>query len=349
MNHSKVFFTVWVVACGIILAIGIWHLNIPLIIIAHLAVLLPYNFHRIADLRLTHKTRYKNAEQQIQILQSDISHLTKTLNHATRQLAAVKEESKTLELKAAASIQAKSNFMATMSHEIRTPMNAIIGFSDLLKDETLTEDQDEYVQAIRENSQHLLHIINEILDYSKIDRGKLDFEYRNVVFDDLLQEIHNTISVLAEKKNLDFQIIKSPSLPDTFITDPLRLKQCLLNLLTNSIKYTARGYVHLEITPGPQPQRHLLFYVHDSGIGIEPDCYDKVFESFNQGDSSATRKYGGTGLGLPITKNLIELMGGQIDFDSQPGRGTTFWMALPPYPPSQTPAESEETTGCAAL
>ncbi len=349
MNHRRSLLAILAAASGVILTVGLWRANAPFIIIAQIPVLYLYHFIRIAHLKQAHETLYKTAENQAQILQSEIGSLTENLNHAVRELASIKEESKTLELKAASSIQAKSNFLATMSHEIRTPMNSIIGFSDLLKEEALTEDQEDYLEAIRQNSHHLLHIINEILDYSKIDRGKLDFEYREIVLDDSLREIHKTISVLANKKNLDFRITKSPTLPETFTTDPLRLKQCLLNLLTNSIKYTSKGHVHLEITPCPHDEQWLSFYVHDTGIGIAPDCYDKIFESFNQGDSSTTRKYGGTGLGLPITKNLVELMGGQIGFESRPDQGTTFWIALPPTPPEQNLTESEETTNCAAL
>ena len=304
---------------------------------ANLVLLWIYTINRMIQLKRTHRAVICAAEHQIQELESDISRLSSDLHHAGTELASVKAQSQVLAQKAAASSQAKSNFLATMSHEIRTPMNSIIGFSDLLNDEELTEDQTLYLESIRENSRHLLHIINEILDYSKIERGKLEFEYLDICLDDLLEEIRRSICVLAKKKNLDFQIIKQSMPPGTFTTDPLRLKQCLLNLLTNSIKYTAKGHVHLEVVFQQEPERSLHLYVHDTGIGIPPGYNEKIFESFNQGDSSTTRKYGGTGLGLPITKSLVELMGGSIRFESEPEQGTTFCISLPCRQSAQIP------------
>jgi signal transduction histidine kinase len=327
VGKSRLIFSIWISV--FLLGIGLGRGHVQMILMVHQLLLWVYVIYRMKQLKRTHKATIQTAEQQIQTLESDIGHLSKDLRHASKELASVKAESEVLVQKASSSNQAKSNFLATMSHEIRTPMNSIIGFSDLLGDEELTDNQLFYLESIRENSHHLLHIINEILDYSKIERGGLDFEYLDICLDDLLEEVKRSIYILAKKKNLDFQIIRQSTPPGTVTTDPLRLKQCLLNLLTNSIKYTAKGHVYLETVFEQEPVKMLHFYVHDTGIGISPEYHERIFESFNQGDSSTTRKYGGTGLGLPITKSLIELMGGSIHFKSRFGQGTTFCISLP--------------------
>jgi len=231
--------------------------------------------------------------------------------------------------------QAKSQFLANMSHEIRTPMNSIIGFSDLLADEELAEEQKDYVGMISNNGKHLLELINDILDFSKIEAKKLDIEIIEYLLEDIFSKIKSLVALKAKEKGLEFDIHICKDMPTHIFTDPTRLTQCLVNLINNAIKFTEEGHVFLDISFENRDGRdYIRFDVEDTGIGIPQDKQEKIFESFTQADGSTTRKFGGTGLGLTITKKLVELLGGQISVSSQENKGSVFSIVLPIKPQS---------------
>jgi PAS domain S-box-containing protein len=223
---------------------------------------------------------------------------------------------------------AKSEFLAKMSHDIRTPLNGVIGMTDLLLGTLLTSEQIHYAQLAKSSADSLLALINDILDFAKIEAGKL--EMQKIDFD-LHATVEEPVVMLAPKaaaKGLEVACLIAPGVPPGLCGDPDRLRQILVNLVGNSLKFTDQGEVILRVTLEEQrgPDVLLRFAVSDTGIGIPPDRRDRLFRSFSQVDSSTTRKYGGTGLGLAICKQLVELMGGQIGVESDLGRGATFWF-----------------------
>ncbi len=232
-----------------------------------------------------------------------------------------------------AASRAKSEFLANMSHEIRTPMTAILGFTDILLDPDHTpEQQVECVQVIRRNGKHLLSIINDILDLSKIEASKMLIEHAPCSPLQIIEETHSLMLVRAAEKKLTFAIEPVFPLPAQIRSDSLRLRQILVNLVGNAIKFTDAGSVRLRVAYEPLPSPSVRFDVIDTGIGMTPDEQDAVFQPFNQGDPTTTRRFGGTGLGLAITKRLTELLGGDIAIRSKPGAGTTMTVRLPVGP-----------------
>jgi PAS domain S-box-containing protein len=227
--------------------------------------------------------------------------------------------------------QAKSDFLASMSHEIRTPMNAIIGIADLLAKTALSPEQDKYVQIFRRAGDNLLNLINDILDLSKVEASQLELERTGFSLTDLLDKVKEMVAVRAQEKGLALVCEAAPNVPGDLIGDPTRLRQVLLNLLGNAIKFTESGEVSLRVTPdadSPVPGA-LRFTISDTGIGIPREKLGAVFERFTQADSSTTRRYGGSGLGLTISKRLVELMGGRIWVESEAGKGSVFSFAVP--------------------
>jgi PAS domain S-box-containing protein len=232
--------------------------------------------------------------------------------------------------KAEASSHAKEVFLAHMSHEIRTPMNAIIGMSSLLTNTELTGKQKVYLDAIRTSSKNLLSIINDILDFSKIEAGKLNVEQIGFSVEKLVKNAVGSVNHLAAGKSIMLSFSVDSHIHPVVLGDPTRINQVLLNLLSNAIKFTPEGKVDLsaKMIQAHGGKQEIVFEVKDSGIGIDPSKMDKIFESFSQEDESISRKFGGTGLGLTISKQLVELMGGKIWVESKKGIGTSFYFSL---------------------
>ena len=257
-----------------------------------------------------------------------------------RDNALKQSELEALRDQADASSRAKSEFLANMSHEIRTPMNGVIGMTEILMDTELSTEQTEYLNMVKGSADSLLQVINDILDFTKIDAGKLDLDPIEFKLRDTLVDSMKPLSVRAHRKGLELVTRVPTDVPDTLIGDPTRLRQILLNLAGNALKFTERGEVEvgaeLEAREGSQLTLH--FFVRDTGIGIPLEKQKLIFESFTQVDGSMTRTYGGTGLGLTISSRLTEMMGGRIWVESEPGKGSTFHFTVR----MQLPSESHE-------
>ena len=268
---------------------------------------------------LSKQARLKHKE-----LECIVKKRTSQLEEANKELTIALEETEKAD-------KAKSEFLANMSHEIRTPMNSVIGFSEVLAQEDLTNEQKKYVDLIWKSGKNLMMIINDILDFSKIEAGKLEIDIVECNIHQILDDIDSMLRPAAQKKALEFQVLQSGQLPGQIRTDPSRLRQCLINLVNNAIKFTEKGHVYIKVSIENDCNSNacIRFDIEDTGIGIKSQDREKIFESFTQADGSTTRKYGGTGLGLSITRLLAGLLGGELTLTSEEDKGSVFSLVIP--------------------
>ncbi len=262
---------------------------------------------------------------------AEFEKLSDGINYMLSSIKTKIDETKALKDLAEQANEAKSAFLANMSHEIRTPMNGVIGFAELALEEDPDPKITDFLNKIKISAMGLLKIINDILDLSKVESGKLNLEKIPFSLHEIFKICETISSLKAEEKGISLYFYAEPEIGKQLIGDPTRLRQILLNLLSNSIKFTNKGVVKLQVSVQKAEESHMTLYfeVKDTGIGMNEEQICKVFEPFTQADSSITREYGGTGLGLPITKNMIEIMGGQLCVESVPGKGSKFSFALP--------------------
>jgi signal transduction histidine kinase/DNA-binding response OmpR family regulator/CHASE3 domain sensor protein len=274
----------------------------------------------------------KVQQEELQEANSELEERSRLLEERNQQIVEKNVEVQRKAEELALSTKYKSEFLANMSHELRTPLNSILLLSRLLKENnenTLTPDQVEYAQVIQTSGNGLLSLIDEILDLSKIEAGKMELEYERISIEDITEEIKGLFEPVAKEKSLDFSINIAADTEQMIETDKMRLQQVLKNLLSNALKFTKEGSVSLSIENSPLRQGYINFAVTDTGIGISKEKQLAIFEAFQQEDGSTRRKFGGTGLGLSISKELAKLLGGDIILDSEQGKGSTFTLSVP--------------------
>jgi signal transduction histidine kinase len=279
------------------------------------------------------ETTLELVKQDRQVIFSEIESKNNDLKTAIEELEKARDD-------AEAATIAKGQFLANMSHELRTPLNGVIGCAELLKETTLSEEQMQFVSIIHKSSAHLLAVINDILDYSKIESGQIRLEEIPFEYASVIEDVISIVYAQAVDKKVPLIIDFDVSVESSLFGDPFRLKQILLNLLQNAIKFTEEGQIRLcvKVTGENDTLQHVSTEITDTGIGIEEQKISKLFTQFAQADSSTTRRFGGTGLGLVIVRQLTELMGGKVSVKSTPGTGSTFTYAIPFKRPAHTQA-----------
>jgi PAS domain S-box-containing protein len=322
--------------------------------------------HRLAVLDITDRKRMEEElrksrdelDLRVRARTAELSLAKQELQVANEKLMKENEEHLQLEEElrvardaAEAAAHVKADFMANMSHEIRTPMNAVIGMTSILMEEPLTPEQKDYVETIRSSGNALLVLINDILDFSRLDREKAELEEQLFDLRSVVEEALDQVASQAAEKRLNLAYIMAKDVPETIYSDPARLRQVLLNLLNNAVKFTEKGEILVSIGHAPAGVRHeIRFSVQDTGIGIPQEQQEKIFEPFSQADTSFARNHDGVGLGLAISRKLVDLMGGKIGVKSEPGKGSNFLFSIMarvlPDEPSKVPAgEQPELKG----
>jgi signal transduction histidine kinase/CheY-like chemotaxis protein len=305
------------------------------------------------------RQRFKQTELLLVLLILGLSTLagwyyTRQISAANRRMETALEEMRLAKEEAERASRSKSEFVSRMSHELRTPMNAILGFAQLLEEEELPEEHRDYVGEINRAGGHLLELINQVLDLAKIEAGHMTLE--EIEFD-LLQTVDDVAGFVAERarqKGLKLHFFAAPDLPTRVIGDPTRLRQILINLVGNAEKFTAAGNIEIRVELQDDPAnaghpRRIAFSVKDSGIGMDAQTLAKLFKPFVQADESMTRRFGGTGLGLTISKDLIQAMGGKLEVESTPDVGSRFWFTLPIHAAANAPLRPTPLSGYNAL
>jgi signal transduction histidine kinase len=268
----------------------------------------------------------KDATNARNAVDSAVKERIADLESANRELSGARDAAETAS-------RIKSEFLANMSHEIRTPMYGVLGMTDLLQETGLSEVQRDYVTSVRKSGSMLLNILNDILDFSKIEAGKMELDPVPFGLRESVGDLLRMLGLRADERGVELLSTVDPGVPDSLVGDSLRLRQVLTNLVTNGVKFTEKGEVELTVKSDPAPAGSdaawIRFSVRDTGIGIPEEKKPSIFGAFNQADASTTRRYGGTGLGLTISRSLVEMMGGRIWFESEPGKGSTFHFVLP--------------------
>lgn len=284
----------------------------------------------ILQLKEAIKSLDPNSELKISDSDDDIIHIISFLQERIEKAKELETElihSKDVAEKAA---MAKTQFLSVMSHEIRTPMNAVIGFTHLLIHQDPKPEQMEFLNFLKFSAENLLVLINDILDFNKIEAGKIEFESVDFSIKDLVSNIRLSLLQKANEKDLKIKLMLDQDLPNALLGDPVRLGQILTNLISNAVKFTASGKVTITAALAKSTPEYstIDFEVEDTGIGIQPEKYEYIFDSFSQASSDTTRKYGGSGLGLTITKRLLQLMGSDIHVESKFGEGSRFYFSI---------------------